>query len=454
MDSGLDKKSTLVVSLVLFQVVAGSAVWILMRGPEREADSVTETGSQDAGSKKALPEKQRYRGNRLMARWLTQVREEQVPRIVNSLQCSLSVGYCRELMKRATTPAHKLGLHYVLADNLLHSGKTEEAINEFTQLIEIRKNTETRPDEWAKLHDRLGISYLRLGEQANCIHHHNTESCLFPLKGGGIHWDRNGAEMAVEEYLAALEIQPDRLNHRWLLNIAYMALGKYPDEVPEKWLIPPKCFESDYDIGRFVDVAPAVGLDALGCSGSCVVDDFNNDGYLDVVASSSGLSEPLRFFVNKADGTFEERTEEAQLTGLTGGLNLCHGDYNNDGYVDVYVIRGAWTEAPQPFPPSSLLRNNGDGTFEDVTEEARLLRPAPGLSASWADFDNDGWLDLFVGNESRGEQVKPVCLYRNNRDGTFTECARQVGIDLVTFVRGVAWGTVTSKSEGGRAWGR
>ncbi|MDA1143055.1 MAG: CRTAC1 family protein, partial [Planctomycetota bacterium] len=85
-------------------------------------------------------------------------------------------------------------------------------------------------------------------------------------------------------------------------------------------------------------------------------------------------------------------------------------------------------------------RNNGNGTFDDVTEEAGLLYFAPGITASWADFDNDGWLDLCVGNESRSGAQIPVQLFRNNRDGTFTECASELGVNLMTFVRGIVWG--------------
>ena len=73
--------------------------------------------------------------------------------------------------------------------------------------------------------------------------------------------------------------------------------------------------------------------------------------------------------------------------------------------------------------PLSLLKNNGDGTFADVTEEAGLLRFHPTQTAVWFDYDGDGWLDLFVGNESTREEAAPCELFRNNGDGTFTECA-------------------------------
>src|SRR5207248_2756639 len=118
------------------------------------------------------------------------------------------------------------------------------------------------------------------------------------------------------------------------------------------------------------------------------------------------------------DGTFSDRTEAAGLTGLTGGLNLITGDFNNDGFVDVFVLRGAWMREAGKFP-NSLLKNNGDGTFEDVTEAAGLLTFHPTQTAVWLDFDGDGWLDLFIGNETLpGEPPHRCELFRNNHDGT------------------------------------
>ena len=108
---------------------------------------------------------------------------------------------------------------------------------------------------------------------------------------------------------------------------------------------------------------------------------------------------------------------EAGLEGIVGGLNINQTDYNNDGYIDVLVLRGGWIPDGHP---NSLLRNNGDGTFEDVTEAAGLLWPLyPTQTACWADFDNDGWLDLFIGNESL-RTSNPSQLFHNNQDGTFS----------------------------------
>jgi hypothetical protein len=169
------------------------------------------------------------------------------------------------------------------------------------------------------------------------------------------------------------------------------------------------------------------------------VEDFDGDGFPDLMVSSSGPSDPLRFFRNNGDGSFTERTVEAGLGGLTGGLNLVHADYDNDGRPDVLVLRGGWL-GPHGKYPNSLLRNRGDGTFEDVTEAAGLLSFHPTQTAAWADYDNDGWLDLYVGNESSVEESHPSELWRNNRDGTFTDVAAASGLADMGYVKGVAWG--------------
>ncbi len=177
-----------------------------------------------------------------------------------------------------------------------------------------------------------------------------------------------------------------------------------------------------------------------------MVEDFDGDGWLDVLISSWGVRDPLRFFLSNgrgADGrvTFADRTPGAGLDGELGGLNLVHADDNNDGHPDVLVLRGAWMGGAG-LHPNSLLRGNGDGTFTNVTREAGLLAYAPTQTAAWSDYDGDGWLDLFVGNEAGGGAYVPCQLFRNNADGTYTDVAPQLGLDVSAFVKGVAWGDV------------
>lgn len=108
----------------------------------------------------------------------------------------------------------------------------------------------------------------------------------------------------------------------------------------------------------------------------------------------------MRLFLNKGDGSFEETTEQAGIAGIAGGLNMVHAGYDNDGNIDVLVLRGAWMNSlPQP---NSLLRNSENGTFEDVTERAGLFFYNT-QAGQWGDFDNDGFLDAFLGQEARAE---------------------------------------------------
>ena len=157
------------------------------------------------------------------------------------------------------------------------------------------------------------------------------------------------------------------------------------------------------------------------------------------MASSWGMRDPLRYFRNNGDGTFSDRTRAAGLEGQVGGLNICQADYNNDGFPDVLVLRGAWLQGLGDHP-NSLLRNSGDGTFEDVTEAAGLLSFHPTQAAAWGDYDNDGHLDLFIGNESTGSDIHPCELFRNNGDGTFSNLAASLGLARAGYVKGVAWG--------------
>ncbi len=141
-----------------------------------------------------------------------------------------------------------------------------------------------------------------------------------------------------------------------------MTLGKYPDGVPERYLIPPSTFASDYPLARFDNVAAEAGVDFSALAGGAVLEDFDGDGRLDLMWSAMGFSDQMRFLRNRGDGTFEDRTAEAGLPGETGGLNMVPADYDNDGNVDVLVLRGGWLGSEGRFPVS-LLHNDGHGTL-------------------------------------------------------------------------------------------
>ena len=293
---------------------------------------------------------------------------------------------------------------------------------------------------------QLGVGYMRLGETQNCALQHNAESCVLPLRGGGIHRLREGSTKAAQYFTEILENTPPEapslynLRALWLLNIAHMTLGQYPDQVPERYRIPSSTFESKAPFPHFANVAIKLGLDTFNLAGGVIVDDFNGDGDLDIVTSTWDTSGPMHLFNNNSDGTFSDRTQQAGLEGLMGGLNLLQADYDNDGNTDILVLRGAWAGKDGQHP-NSLLRNRGDGTFEDVTFEAGLAEVSyPTQTADWADYDNDGDLDLFIGNESDNNFQAPWQLFQNQGDGTFLDVATEAGVKGYAFTKGVSWG--------------
>ena len=279
-----------------------------------------------------------------------------------------------------------------------------------------------------------GVVAIRRGENDNCILCRGESSCILPIAKSAIHTRPAGSRLAIGHFTEYLDRFPRDLEARWLLNIAHMTLGEYPGRVDPRYLVSLDRFRAnEFDLGKFRDIGHLVGVNRLNQSGGAVMEDFDGDGRLDLAVTSFDATTPMAFYRNKGDGTFEERTESAGLAGQYGGLVCYQTDYNNDGRMDLFVARGAWFKLPiRP----SLLRNNGDGTFTDVTREAGLIESVNSNAACWADYDNDGWLDLFIACERQANR-----LYRNRGDGTFEEVATPAGVaeDGDKFAKGATW---------------
>jgi hypothetical protein len=348
--------------------------------------------------------------------------------------------YYRQLLTKNLSPPDDAVVRLQLAKELLYSGDSEASISTLEDLRKAWAPRSPLPPDFARqVGEWLAISYLRLGEQENCANMHGQKACIFPINPSAAHQLPRGAQGAVRELSALLQAHPDDTRSRWLLNVAYMQLGLYPQKVPPQWLIPARLFDSDQPFPEFPDIAASAGLDIMSHAGGAIVEDFDGDGLLDVMVTSSGPLDQMHLFHNNGNGTFSDVTKQTGLEGETGGLNLVLTDYNNDGHPDVLVLRGGWW-GKQGCYPMSLLRNNGNGTFDDVTEAAGLLSLHPTQTAAWADFDNDGWLDLFVGHESKPDDPHPSQLFHNNHDGTFTEIGAASGLSELGFVKGAAWG--------------
>ncbi len=193
----------------------------------------------------------------------------------------------------------------------------------------------------------------------------------------------------------------------------------------------------------------------------CAFLDYDNDGWMDIYLVNSGKCDfydpnpPLRnaLYRNNRDGTFTDVTEKAGVAGGGYGQGVAVGDYDGDGYPDLYVTQ---------YGRCILYHNNGDGSFTDVTEKAGVAAPGWSASSVWFDYDNDGRLDLFVcqfvefdksknlpcaAGDSPGYCIPrlykpmPSWLFHNNGDGTFTDVSKACGIG--NFL-GKAWGAVAT----------
>ena len=215
--------------------------------------------------------------------------------------------------------------------------------------------------------------------------------------------------------------------------------------------------------GTFTDVTRKAGLTHSGWGQACCVGDYDNDGYDDLFVSYWGRNVLYR---NNGDGTFVDVAVKAGVAGdgTAWGAGCCFLDFDRDGHLDLFVASYVnfeplkaprpgdgpyctYKEIPVPCGPlgfaggtNALYRNRGDGTFEDVSERSGIAQPrgprsmvfvssgwrpagSYGMGAASADFDNDGWPDIYVACDTAPSQ-----LYRNNRDGTFREVAVPAGV--------------------------
>lgn len=326
------------------------------------------------------------------------------------------------------TPLNLLQGHAVEALLYLYTDQMEKSIAEWEKSYKIA--LASVPGSVPYTEEALGVAHFHLAEEQNGVYRKPGDLGFYPPKPGAHFAKPEHVKIAIDYFDRYLAKQPDSVEVKWLLNLAYMTIGGYPGEVPKRHLLVLDSFKSEESIGKFRDIAPEAGLDVFTSAGGVVVDDFDNDGLLDVITSSMDMCEPLHFFHNNGNGTFSDRTAAAGLSDQLGGLNIVKADYNNDGCLDLLVLRGGWEFANR----KSLLRNNCDGTFTDVTEQSGLAnRVTSTQTAAWADIDNDGYLDLFVGNENAGSQ-----LFHNRGDGTFEDISHSAGVDKVAFSKGVA----------------
>ncbi len=232
----------------------------------------------------------------------------------------------------------------------------------------------------------------------------------------------------------AMDADPANERARYWLWLTARKMGGYPAFVPEAYRME---VTGGYDkpVVEFTDIAARIGLDKTSGGRGIAIFDYDKDGYLDIaIAAAHG---GCNLYHNNGDGTFTDVSIGSGIDKSVNTFALLAADYNNDGFVDLYITRLGFYGGE-----GELLRNNGDGTFTDVTEEAGLKLWGPAFSASWVDYDGDGFVDLFIANNLGGlfDRKTPNRLFHNNGDGTFTETTEQAGIKTVWPTIGCAWG--------------
>lgn len=185
----------------------------------------------------------------------------------------------------------------------------------------------------------------------------------------------------------------------------------------------PHLYENDGN-GNFINVATSMNFNVNSGSTSAAAD-YDNDGLIDLYCTA--FSGTNRLYKNVAGEKFEDVTFQAQVSDYRQGVAQCWGDYNGDGWLDLYIGNIGSNR-------NVLFRNAGDGTFEDVTNAAGVADVGDARTCTWIDVDNDGLVDLFTTNH-----VNPNRLYINNGDETFTDQALVLNIDSPQDGFGVSW---------------
>lgn len=243
----------------------------------------------------------------------------------------------------------------------------------------------------------------------------------------GAHYQLGYLRYLQEDYAAAalhlrraVELSPRSLSARWGLRLAFEALGGYPADLPGEQRLGLASDDSAAVTGvRFTEVAGQAGVDRLDLGRGSAWADYDGDGDLDLFTTGEPRGNAL---YRNEGGRFTDRTEKAGLVGPAGFACL-FADYDNDGAPDLFITRNGW-HGPGP---NTLYRNEGNGTFLDVTQAAGVADSGSSLGASWGDVNGDGRLDLFVANGIAGDGSASR-LYLGRKDGRFRDVAAAAGI--------------------------
>jgi tetratricopeptide (TPR) repeat protein len=311
---------------------------------------------------------------------------------------------------------------------------------QYKDLIDRYVDRLEREPEDAGARLELGRVYIKCGRYSDAVRElkiaaRNPSTRAIAIHESSVAQYRQGKfRAAVDDAVAAMNARPDNDRARLWLWLSAQKLGGYPPNVPGSFRMELKAGIAPTTL-RYENIAARIGLNKTSGGRGSAIFDYNNDGLLDVVITSAHGGSNL--YRNNGDGTFTDVSVGSGLDECVNGFSIIAGDYDNDGFTDLFVSRLGWYSGI-----GSLYHNNGDGTFTDVTEAAGLEIWGPSFTASWVDYDCDGYLDLFVPNNVGGvfDRHVPNRLFHNNGDGTFTEVTEKAGVAGLFPAIGCAWG--------------
>ncbi len=284
----------------------------------------------------------------------------------------------------------EVAAYFIMGNALARRGSFHEAITYYKQSL---LRTMTLEQRMATLRE-LGACYYRLTDFAEAAH-----------------W-----------FYEAMQLRMNSVD-QWLFRLALTQTKGPMPPLPAGTLFPvaePKVDPANPPLLAFEDIAPAMGIHSLNGNGTCAWGDIDGDGRLDLIVAGSGTF--IRVYHNDG-GRFTDVTDAVGLGHVPSGYSLNLVDYDNDGWLDLFISMNGWNG---PYP--DMLFHNEHGKFVNVSKKSGADDPGSGFVSLWADLDNDGWLDLVVANGVL-QDGSVTQVYRNNRDGTFTNVTKAAGLN-------------------------
>ena len=207
-----------------------------------------------------------------------------------------------------STDTWRLTILRQLGFHRLRLGDVDEAVRLLTEAAELAERIETDGRDHQATLEELAVAHMKRGEIRNCVSPTGRLVCALPLDPNLRHSDADSVKTAIE-ILRGLDSNSTRTTHnsgdgvrrRWLLNVAHMAAGSYPDGVDARFLVPPETFAPEYPLPRFSEVAADVGIYSVDLAGGAIIEDFDGDGLPDIMTSSWDPSQSLRLYINRSE---------------------------------------------------------------------------------------------------------------------------------------------------------